>query len=138
MYSHTSIPGTSQTLTTTVVAPGTRYPGVTQVTAQHLVYSTCWVPYHTYVRTQLRDYGTHSPVNRNRSLMTKKRAMAKNGSSRSFLGQKRVGRIMKAANTQFGLTFLAIAQKKNTAVLLILLILLIPLLFCFTHTSERL
>ena len=31
-------------------------------------------------------------------------AMAKNGSSRSFLGQKRVGRIMKAANTQFGLT----------------------------------
>ena len=34
----------------------------------------------------------------------KKRAMAKNGSSRSFLGQKRVGRIMKAANNQFGLT----------------------------------
>ena len=32
------------------------------------------------------------------------RAMAKNGSSRSFLGQKRVGRIMKAANTQYGLT----------------------------------
>ena len=32
------------------------------------------------------------------------RAMAKNGSSRSFLGQKRVGRIMKAANTPFGLT----------------------------------
>ena len=32
------------------------------------------------------------------------RAMAKNGSSRSFLGQKRVGRIMKAANNQFGLT----------------------------------
>ena len=32
------------------------------------------------------------------------RAMAKNGGSRSFLGQKRVGRIMKAANTQFGLT----------------------------------
>ena len=31
------------------------------------------------------------------------RAMAKNGSSRSFLGQKRVGRIMKAANTQFEL-----------------------------------
>ena len=33
--------------------------------------------------------------------------MAKNRSSRSFLGQKRVGRIMKAANTQFGLTSLA-------------------------------
>ena len=30
--------------------------------------------------------------------------MAKNGSSRSILGQKRVGRNMKAANTQFGLT----------------------------------
>ena len=34
----------------------------------------------------------------------KKRAMAKNGSSRSVLGQKRVGRSMKAANTEFGLT----------------------------------
>ena len=32
------------------------------------------------------------------------RAIAKNGSSRSILGQKRVGRNMKAANTQFGLT----------------------------------
>ena len=31
-------------------------------------------------------------------------AIAKNGSSRSILGQKRVGRSMKAANTQFGLT----------------------------------
>ena len=34
----------------------------------------------------------------------KKRAIAKNGSSRSILGQKRVGRSMKAPNTQFGLT----------------------------------
>ena len=33
-------------------------------------------------------------------------AMAKNGTSRSILGQKRVGRRMKAANTQFGLTWL--------------------------------
>ena len=33
--------------------------------------------------------------------------MAKNGSSRSILGQKRVGRSMKAANTEFGLTRLA-------------------------------
>ena len=31
-------------------------------------------------------------------------AMARNGSSRSILGQKRVGRSMKAANTEFGLT----------------------------------
>ena len=35
------------------------------------------------------------------------RAIAKNGSSRSVLGQKRVGRSAKAANTQFGLTWLA-------------------------------
>ena len=32
------------------------------------------------------------------------RAIARNGSSRSILGQKRVDRSMKAANTQFGLT----------------------------------
>ena len=32
------------------------------------------------------------------------RAIAKNGSSRSVLGQKRVGTSTKAANTQFGLT----------------------------------
>ena len=32
------------------------------------------------------------------------RAMAQNGSSRSVLGQKWVGRNTKAANTQFGLT----------------------------------
>ena len=32
------------------------------------------------------------------------RAIAKNRSSRSVLGQKRVGRITKAASTQFGLT----------------------------------
>ena len=32
------------------------------------------------------------------------RAMAENGSSRSVLGQKRVGRSTKAADTQFGLT----------------------------------
>ena len=37
------------------------------------------------------------------SVNRKKRAIAKNGSSRSILGQKRVGRSMKAANTQFGL-----------------------------------
>ena len=32
------------------------------------------------------------------------RAIANNGSSLSILGQKRVGRSMKAANTEFGLT----------------------------------
>ena len=31
-------------------------------------------------------------------------AMTKNGSSRSVLGQKRVGRSMKTANAEFGLT----------------------------------
>ena len=53
-------------------------------------------------RLKIRSYRRYGE--NGEKMLFLKRAMAKNGSSRSFLGQKRVGRIMKAANNQFGLT----------------------------------